>query len=223
MRAVIFAEETIKSIILITVTWVISFIITAQVLIKLIQHFKRTPLRINKSLKVFSLLATIIDVLICLSAITINNSWLIPSIHENIKFIDDYCFLIALIQPNLFLLSGYFFQLFQLHKIKYVFLSTKFKLSSFSYYTQLVTYTIITLICSSILESFVPQILIVSDNKKHKICLMVTPDGIETTHFTYFIFCFISTLSVDIYLWYQLYSKTIKLELNYNENELLSP
>eukprot|EP01083_Nonionella_stella_P222458 793804_1 len=52
---------------------------------------------------------------------------------------------------------------------------------------------------------------------------MVTPDGIETTHFTYFIFCFISTLSVDIYLWYQLYSKTIKLELNYNENELLSP
>eukprot|EP01084_Bolivina_argentea_P120981 214471_1 len=219
MHAVKFGEETTTSIILFAVSWTICLIITLTFSMILIHHFKTTIS--NVSLKIFPLLSTIIDVLICFSNVTISNNWLIPSLHNSIKFIDDHCFLIEMTRGSMFIISNSALWLFQLHRIKYFFISTNFKLSSFSYYMQLVTYTIITSIAVFHLV-LSQQTVIASDHIKHKICLMVVPHDIEI-HISALIFVFIHTFGVSIYLWYQLYSKTIKLELQYNDNEQLSP
>eukprot|EP01084_Bolivina_argentea_P120980 214470_1 len=218
MHAVKFGEETTTSIILFAVSWTICLIITLTFSMILIHHFKTTIS--NVSLKIFPLLSTIIDVLICFSNVTISNNWLIPSLHNSIKFIDDHCFLIEMTRGSMFIISNSALWLFQLHRIKYFFMSTSVKLSSFSYYIQLAIYTIVTVVvaCQHMLYS--ETIVLISSDIK--LCMMVPPTGVEMSIGVVGFF-FINSFAINIYLWYQLYSKTIKLELQYNDNEQLSP
>eukprot|EP01083_Nonionella_stella_P082757 228507_1 len=218
-----FKQDTSETIILHAILNGSAVVVNLVMLVLLIYHFKSKPIQYT-SLKVLSFASISTSLLVPATQWIAANNATLPSLHHLIHLIDDHCSTLHIVFAVLVSVSRFSIWLFLLCKIKVFFGATPFKLSSRTFYSHIIAYSILSAaIIYAMIMHFNPSIYIGSTGTSHKLCFISPNTAITDTYLSIIFLTFHDGCLIEMVLLYLLYSKSKRLTAYQANNEHVSP